>query len=158
MQLTKVISGGQNGVDQAGLHAARIVGIPTGGHAPRGFKTLDGPNLALRDTFGLEETLESGYPPRTELNVMNSDATLQIAKDFSSAGEALTTRLILKHMRHRLPLHPALNPGVDQVVAWIISKQITVLNVAGNSLKTWPEAFEWAYPFLVEVFGKLHAR
>jgi hypothetical protein len=32
-----VISGGQSGVDQAGLRAARTAGIMTGGTAPRGW-------------------------------------------------------------------------------------------------------------------------
>jgi len=154
--LIKVISGGQNGVDQAGLHAAVAVGIPTGGHAPKGYKTLDGPNLTLKTLYGLEETPEPGYPPRTRLNVVNSDGTIQIAKDYNTAGEQLTTRLLLEHKKPRLPLHPALNPDVNYVVGWLHNKNISVLNVAGNGLKTWPEAFDWAYPFLVEVFRRVN--
>lgn len=156
--LTKVISGGQNGVDQAGLHAAATVGIPTGGHAPKGYRTLDGSNLLLKTVYGLEETLESGYPPRTRLNILNSDGTLQIAKDFSSAGEALTTRLLLETKKPRLALHPMLNPSPTLVIAWLSANNIHTLNVAGNSLKTWPEAFDWSYPFLVEVFRRYNAR
>jgi hypothetical protein len=155
--LVKVISGGQNGVDQAGLQAAATVGIKTGGHAPKGYRTQDGPNLLLKALYGLEETPEPGYPPRTRLNVLNSDGTLQIAKDYNSAGEQLTTRLLLNNKKPRLPLHPALNPSIDEVVAWLIQRKISVLNVAGNSLKTWPDAFDWAYPFLVEVFRKVNA-
>lgn len=153
-KLAKVISGGQNGVDQAGLHAAVAVGIPTGGHAPKGYRTLDGPNLLLKTLYGLEETPEPGYPPRTRLNVINADATIQIAKDFGSAGETLTTRLLLENNKPRLPIHPALSPTPDSVVKWLTERKVCVVNIAGNSLKTWPEAFDWAYPFLVEVFRK----
>jgi hypothetical protein len=34
--LERVISGGQSGVDQASLRAARAAGFPTGGRAPKG--------------------------------------------------------------------------------------------------------------------------
>lgn len=37
--LLKVISGGQLGADQAGLAAAKAVGIRTGGFAPKNYKT-----------------------------------------------------------------------------------------------------------------------
>ena len=52
MNLT-VISGGQTGVDQAALRAARSCGIPTGGWAPRGWLTEDGPAPWLAD-YGLK--------------------------------------------------------------------------------------------------------
>ncbi len=41
--LDRVISGGQTGADQAALRAARAAGIPTGGWAPLGWKTEEGP-------------------------------------------------------------------------------------------------------------------
>jgi predicted Rossmann-fold nucleotide-binding protein len=37
--LTRVISGGQTGVDQAALRAAKTRGIATGGFAPKGWLT-----------------------------------------------------------------------------------------------------------------------
>ena len=46
--------GGQTGADQGGLRAARACGIPTGGWAPRGWQTEDGPCPALAN-FGLVE-------------------------------------------------------------------------------------------------------
>src|SRR4051794_20445226 len=42
MALTRVISGGQTGAAQAGLHAARRGGLPTGGWAPRGWLVENG--------------------------------------------------------------------------------------------------------------------
>ncbi len=41
--IERIISGGQNGVDQAGLRAARAVGIATGGWALHGWTTIDAP-------------------------------------------------------------------------------------------------------------------
>ena len=45
----KIISGGQTGVDQAALRAAKACGIPTGGWAPKGWRTEDGPAPWLAD-------------------------------------------------------------------------------------------------------------
>lgn len=57
--LDRVISGGQSGVDQAALRAARAAGIPTGGSMPRGFLTEDGPRPDFAELYGLVE-LDSG--------------------------------------------------------------------------------------------------
>lgn len=61
--LTKVISGGQTGVDQAALRAAKAARIPTGGYAPKGWLTEDGPAPWLAD-FGLIEMRMVGPLPR----------------------------------------------------------------------------------------------
>lgn len=95
----KVISGMQNGVDQAALYAAETVGIATGGHAPKGYRTLDGNMPELGKRFGLAEDVHREYPPRTELNVMNADMTVQIAYDFDSPGERLTSRYVNMHSK-----------------------------------------------------------
>ena len=54
MSLRKVVSGGQTGADQAGLRAARAAGIETGGWAPKGWETEEGPAPWLSD-YGLKE-------------------------------------------------------------------------------------------------------
>lgn len=64
----KVISGGQTGVDQAALRAARAAGLPTGGWACKGWVTEAGPAPWLAD-FGLVECPWPGYPARTRWNV-----------------------------------------------------------------------------------------
>ena len=90
MRLRKIISGGQTGADRAGLAAAALLGLETGGTAPQGYRTMEGSDFDLRDTFGLKEHWSSAYPPRTECNVKDSDGTIRIARDFDSAGERLT--------------------------------------------------------------------
>ena len=69
-----VISGGQTGVDQAALRAARALGIPTGGWAPRGRATEDGPAPWLAD-LGPAECAWPGYPPRAKADARDSDGT-----------------------------------------------------------------------------------
>lgn len=51
--IEKVISGGQDGADQAGLYAAQILSIPTGGWAAKNFMTESGPRPDLAELFGL---------------------------------------------------------------------------------------------------------
>src|SRR5215469_12366673 len=79
--LTRVISGGQTGVDQAALRAAASLGIATGGWCPPGRIAEDG---VIPDHFPLTETPDerSADAPdiprsqRTEWNVRDSDGTL----------------------------------------------------------------------------------
>ena len=80
-------------MDQAALRAARSLGIASGGWAPRGWMTLDGPAPWLAH-YGLVEHARPGYPPRTEANVRDSDATLRLAADFLSPGEKLTIAMV----------------------------------------------------------------
>src|SRR2546430_15604495 len=82
-RLTKVISGGQTGVDQAALRAARDCGLAIGGWCPPGRECESG---LIPLEFPLQETERERSPDapdvprsqRTELNVRDSDATLVI--------------------------------------------------------------------------------
>jgi len=74
--VTRVISGGQIGADQAGLSAAKACGIRTGGSAPLGWLTSRGPQKKLLRRYGLKEHYQKGYKARTWANVKNSDGTI----------------------------------------------------------------------------------
>lgn len=93
--VSRVISGGQIGADLAGLHAAEALDIETGGTATKGFRQKNGCAPWLR-RYGLVEHESPQYPPRTECNVLDSDATIRLALDFDSPGELCTLRYI-KH-------------------------------------------------------------
>lgn len=75
LKFRRVISGGQTGADKAGLVCARAIGLETGGTAPKGWRTDEGPDPTLAD-YGLIESASSDYKPRTVANVRNSDATM----------------------------------------------------------------------------------
>ena len=90
MTISRIISGGQTGVDVAALRAAKSRGIRTGGTMPRGWRTLAGPRPEYRELFGMTEHTSASYPPRTYANVKNSDVTIRIALDFDSSGERCT--------------------------------------------------------------------
>ena len=141
----KIISGGQTGVDTAGLLAAKALGLETGGWMPKGFRRQDGNNPEMAAYFGSEEHDDYGYPGRTWFNVYYSDATLQMFTDPTSAGERLTTRYILELTKpvyiidlrtYRFEEHKV------KFLAFIASLYVyqnkRVLNVAGNSELTSP--------------------
>src|SRR5262245_54833883 len=87
---TKIISGGQSGVDRAALDVALELGIPCGGWCPKGRRAEDGP---LPDRYPLDETQTSFYPERTRRNVRDSDGTLILADGAAKGGTALTIEL-----------------------------------------------------------------
>lgn len=93
--LNKIVSGGQAGADQAGLRAARAAGIETGVWAPKGWTTEKGEAPWLAD-YGLAECPTPGYPPRTEANARDSDATLWFGRT-NSSGYKTTTDACRKH-------------------------------------------------------------
>ncbi len=133
--LDRVISGGQTGVDQAALLAAKAAGIPTGGTAPKGWETEEGPAPWLAD-YGLVECDEPGYPARTRANVRDADATLWIGDQTSPGG-----KVTLGECRLRLKSWVVVAEGSTTpraVAGWIASHKIRVLNVAGNRESTEP--------------------
>jgi len=79
--IRKVISGGQTGVDRAGLDAAVNAGIPIGGYCPKGRRAEDG---VIPEQYPMVElgSPESYY--RTEKNVIESDGTLILNKGIFS--------------------------------------------------------------------------
>lgn len=85
--LTKIISGGQTGADQAGLLAARKCGVETGGTAPSEFYTGWGPNPLL-ESFGLIAC--GDYRSRTIKNIKDSDGTVLLTMTSKSPGSTLT--------------------------------------------------------------------
>ncbi len=159
--LVKMISGGQTGVDQAGLRASRRLGLETGGWAPRGWLTQDGPSETLLRGFGLVESTGS-YAYRTGQNVKGSDATVRIANNFFSAGEQCTFKAIKLYSKPWIDFTVS-RGGVftyagsgttasshDTLARFLKRHNVRVLNVAGNSERTSPGIGAFAEEFLVE--------
>lgn len=97
---TKIISGGQTGIDRLGLEVGKELGLETGGTTTPGYYTENGRDESLKD-FGVTEIspeLQAGrkgrefYLPRTEQNVLNSDGTVYFSTDEDSAGRIATQR------------------------------------------------------------------
>ncbi len=85
--VSKIVSGGQTGVDRAALDAAIKLGIAHGGWVPKGRLAEDGP---LPETYRMRETASAAYSERTERNVIDSDGTLIISRGELTGGSEAT--------------------------------------------------------------------
>jgi hypothetical protein len=150
MRLRKIISGGQTGADAGGLLAARALGIVSGGTAPRGWLTEDGPReRELRD-FGLLECEQDGFPARTRRNVADSSGTLLVGQ-YRTGGSRLTydvARELGKPLFHIS--FPKRGDRMDEFRRWLDEHDIVVLNVAGNRESQSPGIAEFTRDFLVK--------
>lgn len=94
--ISKIISGGQTGVDRGALEAAVELGFPYGGLIPKGRLAEDG--IVPLEFSEMVEAKRKDYLYRTEQNVINSDATLII--NFGrelSGGTKRTEEFCKKH-------------------------------------------------------------
>ena len=159
--LIRIVSGGQTGVDRAGLDAAMFLAIPHGGWCPRGRRAEDG---AIPLRYHLQEMPQRDYAVRTEQNVVDSDGTLILYRDRLSGGTELTFRLTKKHRR------PCLCVDLNQLevddgdfekskdesnmlsanlLRYLEESNIQVLNIAGPRESTSPGIAQQAERFLV---------
>jgi hypothetical protein len=158
MLLERVISGGQTGADRAALAAAKAAGVATGGWMPRGFRAQDGPRPEFAELYGVTEHASARYPPRTALNVKESDATLRFATDWDSPGEVLTRKLCERYGKPHLDVTPGGTTTPADVAEWLAANGVRVLNVAGNTDRTSPGIEAFVTAFLADVFRLLRER
>lgn len=128
MRLSRIVSGGQTGVDRAALDAAMEASIPVGGWCPAGRLAEDGP-IPVR--YPLDEDDSSDYASRTERNVADSDATLVLNVGELAGGTALTVEFARRYRRPLLVVQLDVSGDPAPVVSWIRDNDIRVLNVAG---------------------------
>lgn len=138
---SKIISGGQTGVDRGAIEAAREVGFPYGGLIPKGRRAEDG--IVPLEFDQMTESPYVSYLHRTEQNVKDADCTLIIVRkegnsinpirDLSS-GTLKTYKFALQHHKPRLVIF---RQELASVRAWLeqtakeLGKESLVLNVAG---------------------------
>jgi hypothetical protein len=130
--ITKIVSGGQTGADQAALDVAIEKGIPHGGWVPKGRKTEAG---ILPEKYHLTEMQTTNYAERTEQNVIDSDGTLIVSHGDLTGGSAYTFEMALKHGKPCIHVDAAampLNKAVRLIEDWIIENGIKILDVAGS--------------------------
>lgn len=160
--LTRIISGGQKGVDQAALRMAMKHGIEHGGWCPPGRESEEG---AIPDIFNLDETPEersSNAPDtprslRTEWNVRDSDATLIITTESANLGPGLewTVKAASIHAKPIIIVNPEVEITTDRVLKWLKDHQVEVLNVAGPSERAMPGISRIAASFLERLLSSL---
>ncbi len=125
---SKIISGGQTGVDRAALDVALELGIPCGGWCPKGRKAEDGP---IDPKYPLKETKSVKYQFRIEANVMEADGTLILTSGTPTGGTAFTVEVALKRKKPYLVIDLKRKPNPSVVRDWGKMLKISILNVAG---------------------------
>jgi hypothetical protein len=160
MAITKVISGGQTGVDRAALDVALELGIPCGGFCPKGRKAEDG---RIPDRYPLTELASADYPARTRRNVQAADSLLVlvdgVVKDSRklTGGTALTIRLAADIPTLVMGLDDALRFTV--VMPWLRNQDGRAVMIAGPRESKCPgihdRAAEFLRSVLIEDFGKV---
>lgn len=126
---TRIVSGGQTGVDRGALDAALALGIDHGGWCPAGRLAEDG---RVPNQYQLLELDSRYYPHRTEKNVRDSDATLILFRGRMTGGTKLTQRLCRQVGKPELSLSIANQSRARlKILDWLIEVRPRVLNVAG---------------------------
>jgi len=175
--LHKVISGGQTGVDQAALRAARNCGLEIGGWCPPGRVCEAG---VIPTEFPLQETPEERSPgapdvprsQRTEWNVRDADGVLVITEsdgppsrrygvacnDAAAVVDPGTEWAMQCAERYGRPLFvcDVTDPDAkEKIREWLGRIPVKVLSVGGPAESTAPGIGDRVYRLLRGVFANL---
>ena len=148
----KIVSGGQTGVDRAGLVAAMSFSISFGGWVPKGRLAEDG--VVPEGFYAMKECPDGGYRERTRANVLDSDATLVLVDQLPLfGGSEYTARFAAGAGKPCKVVNLADGDAAVQIRDWMLSLEGTVpgketdpvtLNVAGPRESRAPGIFDKA--------------
>jgi hypothetical protein len=160
----KVVSGGQSGVDIAGLDAALEAGLKTGGTAAAKFTRENDSGQKFNDysqaeKYGLVEgksiirsgrygTYSDVYHDRTIKNAQEADGTIWFGDKTSPGG-----RLTLGQQAQKNKPQPLINPkSVQDIHQWMDKNNINTVNIAGNREKSNPGIYKNVKTLLTQAF------
>jgi len=146
-RVQRIISGGQTGVDRAGLDAAIHLGIEHGGWCPLGRRSEDGP---IPDQYQLVELDSPNYSDRTRQNVLDSDGTLILYGGRLQGGTLLTARCATQLNKPCLKIRLSGRVSCEQLISWIESNHISILNIAGPRASSDSKIYAKAYRYIVK--------
>jgi hypothetical protein len=152
IKIKKIISGGQTGADRAGLDAAKLLNIPTGGYCPKGFLTEKGNDLTLKK-YKLKELNSVKYEDRTIKNVLSGDGTVIFCRTNSrnviiGDGTQLTFETAIKNKK---PV--VINPNKKIFLKWLEENNIGILNIAGNRESQFKGIYKKTRSFLINALS-----
>jgi hypothetical protein len=144
MPITKIVSGGETGVDRAALDAALAAGFPCGGWAPGDRSAEDG---TIDDRYPLVALPKGGTRQRTRLNVVDSDGSVIFFFESLKGGARLTRNLCALEMRPYLLIdaREIVEPrtAAAKISAFVESHGIHILNVSGPRASRWLPGYEF---------------
>ncbi len=155
MPLSKIISGGQTGVDRAALDVALALSIDCGGWCPAGRRAEDD---NIDGLYPLQETPSDRYAQRTEWNVRDSEGTL-IITDGRLTGGTLFTKVCAERLNKPCWISETKEPPeVDGFRRWLQTNRIETLNVAGPRESHRPGIYEQAKALLQRLLSNPEQR
>jgi hypothetical protein len=149
----KIISGGQTGVDRAALDFAIQHGFEHDGWCPHGRLAEDG---VIPPVYHLSETDSAEYEERTGKNVLDSDATLIVARDRElSGGTAFTKTCAEQQGRPLLVIceRDGVVAGAASLSKFLKQNKVRTLNVAGPRESQAPGLDKFVRELLVASLG-----
>ena len=136
--ITRIVSGGQTGVDRAGLDVALALQIPRGGWCPKARLAEDG---VIPDDYPLSETPSEDYEQRTEWNVRDSDGTLVINMGKLSSGTLYTVQKAKALKKPFLVVQVDQEMNCGAINKWLEEHDIQILNIAGPRQSKYPDIY-----------------
>jgi Circularly permutated YpsA SLOG family len=170
MALTKIVSGGQTGVDRGALDAALVAGFPCGGWCPANRAAEDGEiperyplSLLPAAVDGVPQNREARhlaeqYRARTLKNVQDSDGTVILFSETLSGGTLLTQKICVRGKKPFIALDAQTSTklrAAGAIAQFAEEHNIQVLNVAGPRLSGWPGGYRFALGVVGAVISNL---
>jgi predicted Rossmann fold nucleotide-binding protein DprA/Smf involved in DNA uptake len=154
--IKKIISGGQTGADRAALDFAIENAIDCGGFVPKERRAEDG---RISDKYpNLVETETRNYSERTQLNILNSDATIIFSHGNLTGGSLLTKKLAVKHKKPILHVdfvQFSKEKTINDATGFLASIECEILNIAGTRASGDSEIYQKTKNFLTNLFDQI---
>jgi len=144
MPLTRIVSGGQTGVDRGALDAALAADFTCGGWCPAGRTAEDG---TIPQRYPVVELADAGYRERTIRNVVDSDATLIVYFEDLHGGTELTLLACIRREKPYKLIDGAeisCARAADLALAFVAKHAASSLNIAGPRASHAPGAHDYA--------------